>query len=69
MTLDFACAGRDTFLALLALDEMKNASLAIGQHERSIAHSRANASSNEQMSIYLLFWKARFGHGGGDGKS
>jgi hypothetical protein len=34
MILDFACAGGDTFLALLALNKIEYASLPIGQHLR-----------------------------------
>jgi len=30
--LDFACAGGDAFLALLALNKIKHTSLAVGQH-------------------------------------
>jgi len=32
MILDFACAGGDAFLALLALNKIKHTSLAVGQH-------------------------------------
>ena len=37
MTLDFACAGRDPLLALLALNKIKNASLPLRQHVGMIA--------------------------------
>src|SRR5215831_17969834 len=36
MTLDFARARRNAFLALLSLNEMKNVSLSVRQHELSI---------------------------------
>jgi hypothetical protein len=37
MTLDFPRARGESFVALLALDEMKNASLSLSQHELSIS--------------------------------
>jgi hypothetical protein len=40
MILDLARARGDALFALFALDEMENASLAVGQHELSIGASR-----------------------------
>jgi hypothetical protein len=37
MILDFARAGREPFLALLALNKIKNASLPLGQHVGMVA--------------------------------
>jgi hypothetical protein len=50
VTLDFARARRNSFLALLALNEIEDVSLALGQHFLLLRKSGACASSNEQMS-------------------
>jgi hypothetical protein len=39
MILDFACAGRNTFLALFALNKIKYAPLPVGEHAASILQS------------------------------
>jgi len=49
MILDFTRAGRDPFLALLALDKIENSPLAVSQHARIIVRIAAKASSNEQI--------------------
>ena len=51
MILDFTCAWRDPFLALLALDEIENSPLPFGQHSHIIAELPAKASSNEQIGL------------------
>jgi len=52
MILDFACAGRNPLLALLALNKIKNASLPLRQHVGMIAQHGQRASSNEQVHGY-----------------
>ena len=49
MILDFARARRNTFLALLALNKIQNASLPLRQHAGIIVQLATIASSNEQM--------------------
>ena len=53
MTLDLARARRDAFLALLALDEIENVSLPIGQHVCIIVRTFAKTSSNEQIPLAI----------------
>jgi hypothetical protein len=50
MILDFARAGREPFLALLALNKIKNASLPLGQHVEWSLNVHKEASSNEQVA-------------------
>src|SRR5438105_10243576 len=50
MILDFTRAWREPFLALLALDEIENSLLPVGQHVCIILRSIADASSNEHES-------------------
>jgi hypothetical protein len=47
MILDFACAGRDAFFALLALDKIENSPLPLGEPVYRIVRGAADASSNE----------------------
>jgi hypothetical protein len=57
--LDFACAGRDAFLALFALDKIENALLPLGQHPCIIIRTAAKASSNEHLVVPVIATKAR----------
>jgi hypothetical protein len=52
--LDFTRAWRDPFLALLALDEIENSPLPVGQHPSIIVRTAGKASSNEHL-IFLAF--------------
>jgi len=52
MTLDFARAWRNPFLALLALDKIENVFLTVRQHGLMIAEISHRASSNEQICTF-----------------
>jgi hypothetical protein len=49
MILDFTRTRGDSFLALLALDKIEDASLPFGQHACIIVQTAEQASSNEQI--------------------
>jgi hypothetical protein len=59
MILDLARARRDTFLALLALNEIKDASLPLCQHEAQSFKPDDKASSNEHSSLLSFRAKSR----------
>jgi hypothetical protein len=54
MILDFACAGCDSFLSLLALDKIENAPLSLGQHPYIIIRTATKASSNEHLVVPVI---------------
>src|SRR5262245_16364228 len=53
MNLDFARSRRNIFLALLALNKIKDTSLPVGEHTGTISQAQDRASSNEHPSTLL----------------
>jgi hypothetical protein len=51
MILDFACARRNTFLALFTLNKFKNAPLPACEHIGQSFKAQIHASSNEHVTL------------------